>query len=819
MGKSDGARTVVGRQRHLPGATSVAALVAACFAAAGPTLAQQATIAPEVAQAVASYDIPAQDLNAALLAFANRAGLQIFYDVQRVRGLRSAPLVGSFTPQQALNQLLSGTGVTYRFTGANTVSLEPPAAAAAPGAVQLDPVRVESQRPTETAFGPIQGFVAHQSATATRTDTPLLETPQAISIVGRDQILTQNAQTIVEALRYTPGVSANHNPVDTRFDSIRVRAFEPTLYLDGMQLPSGAAQFGRPKVDPFGLERVEVLRGPSSSLYGQIPPGGMLNLISLRPTREARHMVELQGNSWGLFQGGADLGGTLTEDGDLYYRLTGLVHGGGTQIDYVNDNRVMIAPAFTWQPTPDTKLTVLGQYQRDWGGVEIQFLPTQGSLLFNPNGTIPVGRFVGEPSYNNFDRTQWWAGYLFEHSFNPSLKVRQNLRYAALDTNLASVIGLGLQANLQTLNRATYNVPEGAQAFTLDNQLQANFGTGPLRHTALLGFDFRYAGSQMKQGVGAATSLNVFAPVYGQPVTPPAFTVSSAQRQNQYGAYVQDQIAWDRWRLTLSGRQDWVDTTTNSYLANTQSYQAVSALSGRAGLNYVFDFGLSPYVAYSNSFQPTIGTTFNGTAFQPTRGYQYEAGIKYQPTGTNISTSVAAYKLVQDNALTVDPLHPGFNVQVGQVTVNGVEFEFTASLARGMNITGSYTYTDAKVTQSSGTDVGNQVITVPLHQGGLWSDFVIQDGRFRGLGFGAGIRYFGPTYGNNANTLLVPGYALLDGLVRYDLGELDPRMKGAQLALNGSNLMNTAYVATCASASQCYYGAARTITLSLRYNW
>ncbi len=772
------------------------------------------------AAATQAFAIAAQPLGSALIRFSETTGIQLFFDATLARGLQSPGVRGTMTRQEALAQLLAGSGLVYRFTNATTVAIERAGASGGSGGtVQLDPVRVESQRPAETAFGPIQGFVAKQSATATKTDTPLLETPQAISVVGRDQMLTQNAQTIVEALRYTPGVSANHNPVDARFDSIRVRGFEPTIYLDGMQLPAGAAQFGRPKVDPFGLERVEVLRGPSSALYGQIPPGGMLNLISLRPTRESVHMVEAQANNFGRFQGGADLGGTLSEDGTFYYRLTGLAHGGGTQINYVNDNRLMIAPAITWQPSSDTKLTVLGQYQRDSGGVDIQFLPSQGTLLPNPNGTIPVGTFVGEQAYNSFQRNQFWAGYLFEHRFNDAIKVNQNLRYAALDTNLAAVIGTGLQANLQTLNRATYNVPEAAQAFTVDNNLLATFNTGPVRHEALLGFDYRYAASQMQQGIGAATTLNVFNPVYGRPVTPPTITTSTNQGQNQYGVYLQDQIAFDKWRLTLSGRHDWVDTSTRNYFANSQTSQAVSAFSGRAGLNYVFDFGLSPYVSYANSFQPTIGTTFSGTPFQPTKGYQYEIGVKYQPPETNISTSLAAYKLVQQNALTVDTAHPGFSVQTGEVTVQGVEFEFTASLARGMNIIGSYTYTDAKVTQSNGTDLGNQIITVPLNQVALWSDFTIQEGQFRGLGFGAGIRYFGPTYGNNANTLLIPGYGLLDGLIRYDLGELNPKMQGALLQLNGSNLLNTAYVATCANATQCYYGAARTVTLTLRYNW
>ena len=251
------------------------------------------------------------------------------------------------------------------------------------------------------------------------------------------------------------------------------------------------------------------------------------------------------------------------------------------------------------------------------------------------------------------------------------------------------------------------------------------------------------SGGQTKQGIGAAPSLNMFQPVYRQQINQPTITVSTGQKQNQYGAYLQDQIAFDRWRLTLSGRHDWVDTLTQNFVTYRNTSQAVSAFSGRAGLNYVFDFGLSPYASISSSFQPTIGVDFSGNPLQPTRGTQYEIGIKYQPDNGNVSATAAAYKIIQQNALTADPAHPGFNLQSGEVTVQGLEFDVTASLAQGLNLIGSYTYTDAKITQSNGADLGSQVATVPHTSASLWSDYTVQEGRFRGLGFGAGVRYIG----------------------------------------------------------------------------
>jgi len=764
-----------------------------------------------------TFDIPAQPLGSALIRFGEASGVQLFFDASLTRGLQSPGVQGTFSPSAALSQLLIGSGLTFRFTNATTVTLEKaPSTAAAPSGT-LEPITVVGA--PETATGPIQGFVAHRSATATKTDTPLLETPQAVTVIGRDQMVTQNSQSVSDAVHYAPGTTTNGGTVDTRFDTIRIRGFLAPIFLDGQLLPSGVTQFGRMRPDPWGLERVEILRGPSSALYGQIPPGGMVNLVSLRPTAESIHTVELQGTNFGQLQGAFDLGGKLTDDGQFLYRLTGIAHEGGTTINQVSDNRLMIQPAFAWHPDADTSFTILGQFQRDVNGVATQFLPTQGTILPNVNGQLPSSTFVGDPNYNSFLRSQGWIGYQFEHRFSDAFTVRQNLRYAALDTNLSAVIGTSLAANQYTLSRVAYSVPESAQNVTLDNEAVAKFSTGPLSHTLLFGFDYMYAGSQSKTGIGTAPSINMFAPVYWQTITPPTITTSTAQGQNQYGAYVQDQISFDRWRLTLSGRNDWVDTVSQNYMTHVTSAQSVTALSGRAGLNYVFDFGLSPYVSIASSFQPTIGTDYAGNPFQPTRGTQYEVGVKFQPKEPNLSASLAAYKVVQQNALTTDPLHLGYSVQAGQITSQGIEFDVEASLPQGFNIVGSYTYTDAKITQSNGTDLGSQVATVPQNQGALWVDRTLQTGPLRGLGFGAGLRYTGFSWGNAPNTILIPGYALLDAMLSYDLENLNPKMHGAKLALNASNLMNTQYVTTCSTAVGCFYGQSRLVTLSLRYAW
>jgi iron complex outermembrane receptor protein len=672
----------------------------------------------------------------------------------------------------------------------------------------------------QQGVGAIHGFVAGQSNTGTKTNTSILETPQSISVVTPGQMTAQGATNVTEALRYSSGVVGAINATDTRWDAPLVRGFLAPLYLDGMLLPIGASLYARPRVDPFALQEIDVLKGAAaSSLYGQSPPGGLINMISLRPTATPVHTVEILGNSFGNVQGAFDVGGPIDPEGHFLYRLTGVAHDGGTQVDQVNDLHEFIAPAFTWRPDWDTTLTVLSQFEHDRTGDPIQFLPAIGTLYSNPHGVISLSTNVGEPGHDLFQRDQAMAGYLFEHRFDNVWTVRQNLRYAVLDTNTQAVTGSGLQADGVTLNRTNYSLPEDATAFTLDNQAEARFATWSLLHTALLGVDYRHATSDFSFGSVAASPINVFNPTYGAALTTPPLLSHTGQRQDQTGIYAQDQMRLGGWGLTLSGRHDEVDTATLNFLTGTNTPQNDYANSGRAALNYVFDFGLAPYIATARSFQPNLGTTFAGTPFLPSYGTDYEVGVKYQPTGLNLLLTAAAYTMDQTSVLAADPLHVGFNVQTGQVRVQGVEFEAKTSLTDRLNVIGSYTYNDAVITGGAPAFIGNRVPSVPLNQAALWTDYALHEGPLAGLGFGGGVRYTGNSFGDQANTLYIPAYTLFDAALHYDLVNLYPALKGATLAVNVLNLFNTYYVSSCQSLSQCYLGNGRVVKVSMRYTW
>ncbi|KRE08994.1 hypothetical protein ASE61_05520 [Bosea sp. Root670] len=697
-------------------------------------------------------------------------------------------------------------------------------------AIRLDTIEVQGTR--EQALGPVNGYVATRSATGSKTDTPLIEVPQTVNVVTADQIRAQGAQSVSESLRYTAGVRGETYGAASQFDSYtQIRGFKGDLFLDGLRLPDGAAtaDWTTSVVEPYGLERVEVLKGPSSVLYGQSGPGGLVNMVSKRPTATPLREVQLQTGSFGRLQGAFDLSGPIDPQGTFLYRLTGLARNSGTQTDFIDDDRLFIAPAFTWRPSADTTLTVMGQYLRERNGkTSFNYLPTSGTLHPNPvNGRLPWNRYAGEPGFDRFERDQGSIGYAFEHRFNDSLTFSQNLRYTQNDVYLRALNRNGeLLADNRTLNRAAFRIDAAARAFTLDNRLEAKFGTGPLSHTALIGLDYRNEISQYDVGRGPAPAIQIFNPVYGASVADPGINFQRKDAElRQLSFYAQDQIKFDRWIATFSGRYDIAETRTRTQTLTTNTLTRTSttdrAFSGRAGLSYVFDNGIAPYVSVSTSFQPTAATDFSGAAFKPLTSRQYEAGVKYQPAWMNASLTAAVFDIRQDNTLTGDPnpAHPFAQVQLGEVSVRGFDVEARAQLTEGLGLIASYAFLDHEITKSSiATDIGKRLPGTPMHQGSLWADYAIQGGPFAGLSLGGGVRFVGSTYDTN-NTVRIPSYTLVDATIGYDLGKLMPALNGAKLSVVAKNLFDRYYVSQCGNVPGCTLGSRRTVLATLSYRW
>jgi iron complex outermembrane receptor protein len=528
--------------------------------------------------------------------------------------------------------------------------------------------------------------------------------------------------------------------------------------------------------------------------------------------------VRLTAGSHARLQGAFATSGPLTQDGTWSYSLSGLLRDSNTQVDYTPDNRAFIAPALTWRPTSDTRLTLLSYYQYDeTRGSE--FLPYSGTVVPSAFGRIPRSRFTGEPGFDSFIRRQYGVGYEFEHRFNDTFTVRQNLRYGHVDGDWRQTYGLGLQPDGRTLNRFSYESRRESSAFQVDTHLQSRVATGPLQHTLLAGLDYSRATFDNIQNGATGTPLDLYTPVYGRVVRNLAPLSNDLQTRDQLGVYLQDQIRAGNWVLTLGGRHDWATTETESRLRGTTTTADDRAFTGRVGLVYLAPNGLAPFASYSTSFLPQLGTTASGAPFRPVEGEQVEVGLKFQPPGGNSFLQVAAFQITQRNGLTPDPTNRVFQVQTGEVEVRGVELEAVAEITPEMRVIGAYTYLDAEITRANDGTVGNRPNGIPAHMASLYGDYGFRTGPLRGLGLGAGVRYIGNTPVGNANLALVPSVTLFDASVRFDLERLSPSLQGMRAIVTASNLGDERHVASCDTLSACFYGTGRLVLGSLSYAW
>ncbi|ARS48582.1 MAG: TonB-dependent siderophore receptor [Pseudomonas sp.] len=772
------------------------------------------------------YQLPAGPLAATLNQIASQAGVTLSIDPTLTEGKRSAPLEGDLQAVDALNQALRGTGLQLQSNGAGVYSLVP----AAESAVALPDVTVTaSEQAAETAWGPTRGYLASRTATGTKTDTPLLETPRSISVATREQMQDRKVQNLDDAVRYMPGVIASSYGSDSRADWMKIRGFEPIQLLDGLPLPKGS--YTMPKLETWNLERIAVLRGPASSVYGQTPPGGLVDAVSRRPQAESSHEVQVQVGNYQHKQISFDSTGKIDDEGRFLYRFSGVGRDSGTVIEHMDDQRFNLAPSLTWNIAGDTRLTFLGQFNRDDTGGTSQFLPLQGTKLGTPAGKIDYNRNLGDPDWEFYDKTFYALGYAFEHRINDIWQFNQNLRYSKLELDNQIITAGGWAtavADDGTVARGANVYDENISHFAMDNNFQADFRTGALTHTLLLGVDYLRVNTDYRWLYGSAPSSNIINPIYGQDFSGVAYTAFQDynQKRRNTGLYLQDQIALDAWRLTLGGRWDRLDTDSVFYNANdAKDSRRDSQFSGNAALSYVFDSGFTPYLSYAESFQAEAGGN-GGTAFKPSTGKQYELGIKYQPPGSDMLFTAAVYDLKRQNIVTTNIA--GASEPVSEVEVRGLELEATGNLTENLSLTASYTYTNSKMTKVGDPRDKNRALPLtPEHQASIWADYDWNQGMLAGFGVGFGARFVGSTDNIAVGNLGFvrddsdghsSAYTVYDAAVRYDLGQLDASLRGASVSLNANNLFDKEYLATC-DGFYCYAGDPRRVTASIDYKW
>ncbi len=669
----------------------------------------------------------------------------------------------------------------------------------------------------ESAWGPVGTYVAKRSATGTKTDTPIEKNPQSVSVVTREEMDMRQPDTVKSALAYAPGVFASRGS-STTYDAVAIRGFpatNTTQYLDGLRLLGD--NYSEASIDPYFLERAELLRGPVSVLYGKSNPGGLVSMVSKRPTTEPLREIQFKMGTDNLFQTGFDFSDALDDQGIYSYRLTGLAKDSDTQQNMSKEKRYAIAPSFSWRPDDKTNFTLLANIQNDPYTGYYGWLPKQGTLIPLPDGSkLPTDFNEGEAS-NYMARKQRMIGYSFEHAFNDTWAVRQNLRYMQVDTDMKSIYGFGLSSPT-TINRAYVQSKEHLNNFAVDTQAQAKVKTGDIDHTLLFGVDYSRMRNDINSDYGSTDGLSMTQPQYGNDVVNINFPYKYLNRQEQTGLYLQEQEEWNQWLLTLGGRYDWAKTSANNRVLGYTNERSDGQFTWRGGLNYLFDNGVTPYFSYSESFEPTLDTSINGQTFKPSIGKQYEAGVKYVPKDRPIVLTGALYQLTKNNNLTPDPDNAQFSVQSGEIRSRGVELEAKAALNANVNLIASYTYTDAKYTKDN-TYQGKPTVEVPKHMASLWADYTFHETAVSGLTLGSGVRYVGSSSSFNSDntTFKVPDYTLVDATIKYDLARFG--LPGSSVGVNINNLFDKTYVSSCYRDYACYWGAERQVVATATFRF
>ncbi|MCF7556944.1 TonB-dependent siderophore receptor [Pseudomonas petrae] len=672
------------------------------------------------------------------------------------------------------------------------------------------------------------GYQVKNSTAGTKTSTPLSETPRSVSVVTRQRIQDQGSQTLTDILGYVPGIFAPPFAVGDGLagDLFSIRGYNATDYGYGLLKDGLRLQGNRydTTTEPYGLERTEVFRGPSSILYGENAPGGLVNLVSKRPTETAQGEAKFSYGSNNRRQLSLDVSGPLTDDNRILGRVVMLGRNADTQVVSVLDDRIYIAPSMTFNFDEDTALTLLSSYQRDRTKLLLGY-PAAGTLLNNVNGKIGKDQFNGNPNWDDFERETWTLGYEFKHQLNDTWQFRQNSRFmeSRLDRHETWPNNLNNAGFGSTLTSTAYDRDNKSITYSLDNQFEGHFTSGALENTVLLGASYDRTSFNQDWAAGNGGTYNAFNPVFPSGDPRMIATVQNSQLDQQmYGAYGQLQSKYDNWIYLLGGRQDFVNSQYRNRAGTTSGAADLDGwdhrFSWQTGLMYQFENGISPYVSYSTAFTPVQQSSQpNGELLDPILSEQYEMGLKYEPTGWNTTFSAAVFDLTKTHDVVAGS--NGFSRQIGKSESKGVELEVNSDVTKNLSLTASYTYTDARVTKDSPGSLyeDHQLTGVPRNQASTWATYRFLDGPMSGFRVGGGVRYFDNTFAYTAPSLygkLKTGdVTLVDALVGYDID------KHWSVDVNAKNLFDKEYVSGCNNAGRCYWGEERTVLGTVAFRW
>ena len=679
----------------------------------------------------------------------------------------------------------------------------------------LSRIRVEDSLDEQT------GYVPKRASTATRTDTPLIEVPQSITVITSELIRDQGSPNLQEVLRYAPGVRNELYGIDNRGDWISLRGSEEsTIFLDGMRQPL-TGWYGVVRVEPYNYERIEILRGPSSIITGANDPGGVVNLISKRPSEDALREVGVQFGNYDLRQVNADFGGPLNDSGTLLYRFVAVGKESDTQIDLADEERALLAPSLTWHMSDAASVTVYGEYQYDRSMNTNAFLGLEGTLYPAPNGPIPRDVFIGEPDWDTYGGTRYRVGYALDVDIGDRWQLSHDLRHDDVEGLMESLYAAwwngfrdendAADPNGQYLGRSWYIYDDRSRVTTSNAYLTGSLQTGGVEHTLLFGMDGLLHDSSQTSASGMGTPLNVYAPVYGTFARPSLGSATPAENEiRRVGVLAQDQMKIaERLSLRAGVRRDMV---RNAVIGG--DVQKDWATSLNFGVVYELLPGLAPYASYSESFNPVAGVDGNGRGYQPKEAQQIEGGVKWEPQALPLQATLAYYTLEEKNRLASDPNNPvGPSVQIGKARIRGVELE-TRTDVGPWSVLGSYTYTRVRATATAfggDLDANEQLEGIPEHLASVWAVHDFTSMGLTGFSLGGGVRYV-DRIGDGTGNVFVPSVTLWDAMASLDRGPW-------RFALNANNLTNESYISTCLARGDCWFGQERRIVGSATYRW
>lgn len=789
---------------------SLTPLMLALSLLAAPLAAQAASAQTPVAQATAAsvdFAVAPGALAQALKQFAGESHVNFSYDPAILGNRSSAGVTGRYTVSDALARLLAGSGLVatqdadgYRLS----VAPAPSPTAVKGGVAQLTTIQVSG------AASSTSGFVANRTTVGTKTNTDVLNIPGSVSVITQDELRTRNVQDLQQALNYTSSVVTDEFGSDARFDYFRIRGFDETAlgtYRDGLpdRIPGN---YTATRLETYGLESVDVLKGSTSSLFGLNAPGGLVNAVTKRPPSTPLAEVYTTVGD-GHTETGMDIGGPIDADGKWSYRLTAKWQNAERGYIDTRDNRAYVAPALTYRPDADTSLTILADYSKR---------NTSDSRGYPEGYNISRDTFLGEPDYNKFETWQRNIGYLFDHKFNSNWSFHSSARYTSTNLTYDDTYdaGDGVDAD-GYMDRSAFNVIGSSERMATDNNVEYDKSWGIFDSKTLLGVEYTHDNTHEDELYGTAAPINIYNPVYsgkaGISLDP---YLDWRVVQDAVGTYAQEQLEISKkWVVTLGARYDHVRNSA-TYLdgSGDQDKNGEHDVTKRAGLTYKIDPNFSVYANYSESFQPLVAATANGysvtSALKPQLGKQYELGLKYRPENSNALFTASVFDLTQTNV--PENTTPTEQHQIGKVGVKGVELEGKFSLTKRLDATMSYSYWKSEVLNDGGQGYeGNRPVDVPRTVASAWLNYTLPDPVFqRPLTLGAGVRYVGQIYGDDANTVSIGGHTVFDAMVGYQVNNK------LSLQLNATNLLNRKYEATC-YYGDCYYGDPREVLLTLRY--